>query len=82
MSYGNTEREFREGRTEHGNKTIIINIVKRDEEVKERLYIRYMQRKSNWDKYKQWKRGRKILEMVERLLKASDIKGRQVTIRK
>jgi hypothetical protein len=41
MSYGNTDRESREGRTEHGNKTIIINIVKRDEEVKERLYIRY-----------------------------------------
>jgi hypothetical protein len=42
MRYGDTEREFREGRTEHGNKTIIINIVKRDKEVKEWLYIRFM----------------------------------------
>jgi hypothetical protein len=38
-------REFREGRTEHGNKTIIIYIVKRDKEVKEGLYIRYMSTK-------------------------------------
>jgi hypothetical protein len=37
----------------NGNQTIIINIVKRDKEVKGRLYTRYMSTKRKLDKYKQ-----------------------------